>query len=65
MLSETNHHFLKNNFQEFLPPYIIKADEFKRLGVDEIACISVADPYVMSAWGVHNSAQGRVMIWVI
>jgi len=38
-----------------LPSYVEKAQDLKGKGVDEIACISVNDPFVMGAW---NQAQG-------
>src|SRR4029078_8968130 len=49
-----------------LPSYVEKADELKGQGVDEIACISVNDPFVMAAWGprdgsedIHTLSEGK------
>jgi len=36
-----------------LPGYEEKYDEFKRLGVDEIYCLSVNDAFTMFQWGRH------------
>ena len=38
-----------------LPGYVEKADELKSKGVDEIACTSVNDAFVLGAW---NKADG-------
>lgn len=40
-----------------LPGYIVKADEFKTKGVDQIICVSVNDAFVMSAWGESQNAE--------
>lgn len=45
-----------------LPSYVEKAAELKGKGVDEIACISVNDPFVMSAWGERDGSQDITMI---
>jgi peroxiredoxin len=45
-----------------LPSYVEKADELKAKGVDEIACISVNDPFVMAAWGERDGSQDITMI---
>nr|XP_043623872.1 peroxiredoxin-2E, chloroplastic-like [Erigeron canadensis] len=37
--------------QKHLPGFIEKAGELKSKGVDQIACISVNDAFVMKAWG--------------
>ena len=42
-----------------LPGYVDKAGEFTAKGVDEIACTSVNDAFVMGAW---NQAQGSADI---
>jgi peroxiredoxin len=45
-----------------LPSYVEKAQELKGKGIDEIACISVNDPFVMSAWGERDGSQDITMI---
>lgn len=45
-----------------LPGYIERADELRRNGVDEIACIAVNDVFVMSAWGKASGAEGKVQM---
>ena len=45
-----------------LPSYVEKADELKAKGVDEIACISVNDPFVMAAWGERDGSDAITMI---
>jgi peroxiredoxin len=45
-----------------LPGYIDEADKLKAEGVAEIACISVNDPFVMSAWGKQHGADGKVLM---
>jgi peroxiredoxin len=43
-----------------LPGYVAHAAELKAKGVDEIACISVNDAFVMAAWGKEHGAPGKV-----
>jgi peroxiredoxin len=45
-----------------LPSYVEKAGELKSKGVDEIACISVNDAFVMSAWGQRDGSEDIVML---
>jgi peroxiredoxin len=45
-----------------LPSYVERASDLKDKGVDEIACISVNDPFVMSAWGERDGSQDITMI---
>ena len=45
-----------------LPSYVEKAQELKGKGVDEIACISVNDAFVMSAWGERDGSSDITMI---
>ena len=43
-----------------LPGYVENFDKLKAAGFDEIACISVNDPFVMAAWGQAHGADGKV-----
>jgi peroxiredoxin len=45
-----------------LPSYVEKAGELKAQGVDEIACISVNDPFVMAAWGQRDGSADITML---
>ena len=45
-----------------LPSYIDKAGDLKSKGIDEIACISVNDPFVMGAWGERDGSKDITMI---
>src|SRR5271168_3720100 len=43
-----------------LPGYVANSDALKVKGLDEIACISVNDAFVMGAWGKEHNAPGKV-----
>lgn len=43
-----------------LPGFVEKADDIKAKGVDEIACFSVNDVFVMHAWGESGGVSGKV-----
>jgi peroxiredoxin len=45
-----------------LPSYVEKAGELKAKGVDEIACISVNDAFVMNAWGERDGSSDVTML---
>ncbi len=45
-----------------LPGYIEQAEALKAKGVDEIACTSVNDAFVMGAWSKANEAAGITML---
>ncbi|MYA44419.1 MAG: peroxiredoxin, partial [Gemmatimonadetes bacterium] len=45
-----------------LPGFVENAAELKGKGVDEIACISVNDAFVMDAWGKSQSAGDITML---
>ncbi|KAI9023631.1 thioredoxin-like protein [Phycomyces nitens] len=43
-----------------LPGFIKLADELKKKGIDYVACISVNDPFVMTAWGESQGNKDEV-----
>ena len=45
-----------------LPGFVEKADELKAKGVNEIACTSVNDVFVMGAWAKDQSAEPVTML---
>ncbi len=45
-----------------LPGYVAQAEALKAEGTAEIACISVNDPFVMSAWGAQHGVEGKVLM---
>jgi len=45
-----------------LPSYVDKAEELKAKNIDEIACISVNDPFVMRAWGDRDGSGDITML---
>src|ERR1700722_6284945 len=42
-----------------LPGYVGNSDALKAKGIDEIACLSVNDAFVMNAWGKEHNAGGK------
>ena len=45
-----------------LPSFVEKAGDLKAKGVDEIACVSVNDPFVMAAWNERDGSRDVTMI---
>ena len=45
-----------------LPGYLEHLDAFHDRGVDKIACLSVNDAFVMSAWARDQGVEGRILM---
>ena len=45
-----------------LPSFVDKASELKSRGINEIACVSVNDPFVMAAWGDRDGSRDITML---
>ena len=45
-----------------LPGYVSMFDLYKEKGIDHIICISVNDPFVMSAWGKDHNVGDKILM---
>lgn len=45
-----------------LPGFIQHYEDFKKRGIDAIACISVNDAFVMGAWGEQQKVDDKVLM---
>ena len=45
-----------------LPGYVNMFDRYKEKGIDYIICISVNDPFVMSAWGKEHNVGDKILM---
>ena len=54
--------FIPTCSAKHLPGFVDKREELAAKGVDEIACISLNDPFVMAAWAKSANAEGISML---
>jgi peroxiredoxin (alkyl hydroperoxide reductase subunit C) len=47
-----------------LPGYVNMHQQYRDKGIDLIICMSVNDPFVMSAWGKENNASDKIIMAV-
>lgn len=47
---------------QHLPGYEARYDEFKKLGIDEVICLSVNDAFVMNAWKEDQGVKKVMML---
>ena len=45
-----------------LPGYVNKYQQYKDKGIELIICMSVNDPFVMSAWGKENNVGDKILM---
>ena len=45
-----------------LPGFVLRADDLKAKGVDNVACVAVNDAFVMGAWGNTQGTEGKVQM---
>jgi len=45
-----------------LPQYIEHYEDFKKYGVNTIACTAVNDPYVLREWAKSHNAAGKILM---
>ena len=45
-----------------LPGYVKNIEKYKEKGIDQIICMSVNDPFVMSAWGKENNVGDKIIM---
>jgi len=48
--------------ERHLPGFLEKREDFAKMGVDEIVCVSVNDGFVMKAWAMSKKAVGKITV---
>lgn len=52
--------YFSSSFQTHLPGFVQQAGDLKSKGIEEVACVSVNDAFVMAAWGKEHGTDGKV-----
>jgi peroxiredoxin len=45
-----------------LPGFVLRAEELRAKGADQVVCVSVNDPFVMEAWGEDQKVGDSVVM---
>jgi peroxiredoxin len=48
--------------QAHLPGYLVKGDDLRAKGIDQIVCLSVNDAFVMDAWGKQQNVEDKILM---
>lgn len=54
--------YTKTCHLKHLPGFLDTIEEFKRKGIDTVACTAVNDLYVLTQWGKDTGADGRILM---
>jgi glutaredoxin/glutathione-dependent peroxiredoxin len=45
-----------------LPGFLVRSDDLFAAGIDQIACLSVNDAFVMHAWGISQNVEDKILM---
>lgn len=53
--------FTKGCTETHMPSFLTNVDKFRGKGVDQVVCLAVNDASVLTAWGKHTGAEGKMI----